>query len=86
MGIPDDAATPDNPEALGGKGYLDRQCQGTNYRSSVHQAEFVRRMDLSTCRKHCDSFDKFCRDVEELVKAVAPVAGSSGSVADPERA
>ncbi len=74
MGIPTDAVTPDYPETLSGKGRLERLCQSTNYKSSVHQVEFVRLMNLSRCRDLCPSFDKLWRDVEALVNAAAPVA------------
>jgi hypothetical protein len=79
MGIPADVRAPTNPETLGAKGRIEGFCQGVKYLSSVHQVEFVSRMDLSVCRKNCDSFDKLWRDVEALVKAVAPVAGSPGA-------
>ncbi len=74
MGIPVDAATPDNPENLGGKGTLKRFCQGMKYTPSVHQSEFASRMDLSLCRERCPSFDKFFRDVAALVNATIPAA------------
>jgi hypothetical protein len=75
MGVPADADPPENPESVGAKGRLDSLCQGTKYSSTLHQVEFVSRMDLSLCRKHCDSFDKLFRDVEALVKKMAPVTG-----------
>lgn len=75
MGIPADAQALPNPEIVGAKGRIEGLCHGMNYSPTLHQAEFVSRMDLSLCRERCPSFDKFFRDVEALVNAVAPVAG-----------
>ena len=79
MGVPADAEAPDDPEAVDGKGRLKSLCLGTRYSSTLHQVAFVSRMDIDLCRQRCPSFDKFFRDVEALVKAVVPVAGSSGA-------
>jgi len=70
MGVPDDAVAPENPEAMG-KGRLQGICKPANYKSTVHQVEFVRGMDIDACRSRCPSFDKLCRDLEALVKALA---------------
>ncbi|MGO9122568.1 MAG: DUF4276 family protein [Desulfomonilaceae bacterium] len=68
MGVPDGAVAPENPEAWG-KGRLERICKPVNYRSTVHQLEFVRGMDIDACRRRCPSFDKLCPDVDALVHA-----------------
>ncbi len=78
-GVPADAEAPDDPEVVDGKGRLKSLCLGTRYSSTLHQVAFVSRMDIDLCRQRCPSFDKFFRDVEALVKAVVPVAGSSGA-------
>ncbi|MGO9567250.1 MAG: DUF4276 family protein [Desulfomonilaceae bacterium] len=75
LGVPADAEAPDDPETVDGKGRLRSICLGTKYSSTLHQVAFASRMDFSLCRDRCPSFDKFFRDVEALVKAVAPVAG-----------
>ncbi len=74
MGIPANAEPPQNPEIVSAKGRLERLCQGLKYSSTLHQVEFVSLMDFSLCRERCPSFDKFLRDVQALVSAVAPVA------------
>ena len=70
MGVPEDAVALENPEALG-KGRLEGICKPVNYKSTVHQVEFVRCMDIAACRERCPSFDKLCRDLEALVNALA---------------
>jgi hypothetical protein len=68
MGIPHDAVAPDNPEDASAKGRLQLNMSGTKYLPSLHQVEFVRKMDFDLCRERCPSFDKLLREVEFLVK------------------
>jgi hypothetical protein len=70
MGIPDHTLSLDNAEEVDAKGRLLRNMHGVKYRSSLHQVEFARRMDLGHCRMRSRSFDKFMRDIEFLVSAV----------------
>ncbi len=70
MGISDDAQAPPSPEAVGGKGTLKSHMSGKKYIETIHQVEFVKRMeieDIDLCQKRCPSFDKLVRDVTDLV-------------------
>jgi len=70
MGIPEEIVLPENPEEIGGKGRLEKSMSGTKYAPSIHQIEFVRKMDFDLCRNRCPSFNKFLRDVERLVQEI----------------
>jgi hypothetical protein len=67
MGIPDDAAAPEDPEGLDAKSRLRRNMGGAKYNPRLHQVRFVRKMGFDLCRERCPSFDKLLRDVEYLV-------------------
>lgn len=70
MGISDDVQAPPSPEAVGGKGTLKSHMSGKKYIETIHQVEFVKRMeieDIDLCQKRCPSFDKLVRDVTDLV-------------------
>lgn len=68
MGIAEDAVSEAVPEEEPDpKGLLKRNMRGTKYAASVHQADFVRKMNIDLCRESCPSFDKLIRDVQDLV-------------------
>lgn len=72
-GIPVNAVAPDNPEEVGGKGTLERIMGDIEYIPSIHQVEFVHKIeigDLELCRRRCPSFDKLVRDVKDLVESL----------------
>lgn len=68
-GLPDGLEVPDNPEGIrDAKGWLTaRRTDGLQYSPTVDQATLASAFDLEQARKIAPSFDKFCRDVENLL-------------------
>ncbi|GII95051.1 hypothetical protein [Sinosporangium siamense] len=60
-----------NPEAIrGAKAWLAaRKIDGTSYKETADQAALAGLFDLEQARKTAPSFEKFCRDVEQLLHA-----------------
>jgi hypothetical protein len=51
------------------KGWLTaHRVDGQSYRPTTDQAALTAIFDISTARRNAPSFDKFCRDVERLLK------------------
>lgn len=72
-GISSEASAPENPEEIrDAKGWLTRLMPaGRAYLEVDDQPALTARFDIGQARRRCDSFDKFVRDVEDLVAAVA---------------
>ncbi|WP_369407196.1 DUF4276 family protein [Microtetraspora malaysiensis] len=70
-GLADPLRPPQDPEAIrGAKEWLSaRKTDGTRYKPTVDQAPLADAFDLGQARKNAPSFDKFCRDVERLLRA-----------------
>lgn len=78
-GLPSSLVPPEDPESIGGaKEWLDRQMRSHGYEPTIDQAAFAARFDLAQARLRSPSFDKFCREVERLLRAGAagPPSGS----------
>jgi hypothetical protein len=71
--LPVDAAVPERPEEVNAKSKLKQLMVNDKYKEVIHQAALSRMIDFDRCRERCPSFDKFLRDVEALVRAVAAV-------------
>ncbi|MBM4466711.1 MAG: DUF4276 family protein [Chloroflexi bacterium] len=73
-GLAEAAVSPERPEDIrDAKGYLSRQMTGgRTYVEVDDQPALADRFDLQLARQRCPSFDKFIRDVESLVAALAP--------------
>lgn len=71
-GLPNPLAPPEDPESIrGAKEWLDRQMRPHGYEPTIDQAAFAARFDLAKARVCSPSFDKFCREVERLLRADA---------------
>jgi hypothetical protein len=72
-GLAEAAVSPDRPEDIrDAKGYLSRQMTGgRTYVEVDDQPALADRFDLQLACQRCLSFDKFVRDVESLVAALA---------------
>ncbi len=72
-GLAEMAVSPDRPEDIrDAKGYLGRQMTGgRTYVEVDDQPALAGHFDLQSARQRCPSFDKFIRDVESLVTALA---------------
>ena len=70
FGFPGDLTPPDNPESIrGAKEWLTRQRpRGQPYKPTVDQAPLASAFDLKQAREGAPSFDKFCREVEFLLR------------------
>lgn len=65
---PDLEAHPDPESRRDCKGWLSRQrVDGHSYRPAADQSALAGKLDLATARQRAASFDKFCRDVENLL-------------------
>lgn len=63
----DDEVLPSKPEADGmGKGWVEKRFRGVKYSETVDQPKMTAKMDLQTCRDRSPSFDKLCRDLEQV--------------------
>ncbi|MEU8196609.1 DUF4276 family protein [Microbispora amethystogenes] len=69
-GLADPLEPPPDPEAIrGAKEWLSaRKIDGTPYKPTVDQAPLAGAFDLELARKAAPSFDKFCRDIERLLR------------------
>jgi hypothetical protein len=51
------------------KGWLTHQrTDGHSYRPAADQSALANAFDLAAARQHAPSFDKFCRDLENLLE------------------
>jgi Domain of unknown function (DUF4276) len=68
-GLPDNLVAPEDPEAIrDAKRWLTRQrTDGLPYKPTADQATLGSAFDIEEARKAAPSFDKFCRDVENLL-------------------
>jgi len=71
-GIEETAISPQNPEDIrDAKGYLSRQMtHGRRYVEVDDQPAMAQSFDLTSARQSCPSFDKFLRDVQEILAAI----------------
>jgi Domain of unknown function (DUF4276) len=69
FGFPDEMRAPSDPEAVrDAKGWLSRHRSGGHpYKETVDQAALTSVFDIKQAREHAESFDKFCREIEELL-------------------
>lgn len=74
-GLANTALSPERPEDIrDAKGYLARQMVGgRTYVEVDDQPALAEKFSLQLARQHCPSFDKFVRDVEELLAALDQV-------------
>jgi hypothetical protein len=77
-GLPQDLAPPDDPESIrDAKGWLSRKMQrGQRYAETLDQPALTAIFDLAAARM-ADSFAKFCRDVDRLLRELQPPAQSA---------
>lgn len=74
-GLPHGLTPPEDPETIrGAKEWLDHRMRPHGYAPAIDQAALASRFDMALARQRSPSFDKFCREVERLVRA-----GSSGT-------
>lgn len=68
-GIRPDASSPSDPESIqGAKEHLSKNMMnGMRYLSRDNQPAFAKQMDLELARQRCPSFNKFLRDVGNLL-------------------
>jgi hypothetical protein len=78
-GFPADLTAPRNPERIrDAKGWLSRhRSEGPPYKPTVDQALLASAFDMETARRGSPSFDKFCRDVQNLLNRNFPTDVSS---------
>jgi len=71
-GIEETAISPPNPEDIrDAKGYLSHQMTyGRRYVEVDDQPAMAQSFDLTLARQSCPSFDKFLRDVQEILAAI----------------
>ena len=69
-GIRDDVTAPSDPESIrNAKGWLSaRMPHGRSYRETLDQPALTARIDLEMARRSAPSFDKFWRDVSDLLQ------------------
>lgn len=74
FGFPADMKAPDDPEAVrDAKGWLTSHRPGGHpYKETVDQAALTSAFDISQARERSPSFDKFCRELQELLSPPAP--------------
>lgn len=78
-GLPDSLEAPEDPEAIrGAKEWLARQMSPHRYAPAIDQAPLAARFDIAAARRRSPSFDKFCRELEGLVRAAAAGPGERG--------
>ena len=72
--FPADMKIPDNPEGIrDAKGWLSRHRPNSHpYKETADQAALTSAIDLKQAREHSPSFDKFCRELEELLTPPVP--------------
>jgi hypothetical protein len=73
-GLASDLTVPADPEQPRDcKGWLTRhRVDGKPYKPTVDQAALTAKFDLAMARANAPSFDKLCRDVEQMLKAERP--------------
>ena len=71
IGVSQDTQVPDNIESIrGAKEWLSRRMpSGATYRPRLHQVELSSAVDVPLARSRSQSFDRFCREVERLLRA-----------------
>lgn len=71
-GLPHGLVPPPDPEGIrGAKEWLGRQMtHGRGYRETIDQEPLTRRLDLALTRGRSPSFDKFCREMVRLCRAL----------------
>lgn len=72
-GIKADATAPSTPESIRGAGerLTQNMEKGRRYLGPDDQPAFVERLDFHITRQRCPSFEKFLRDVENIIKSLA---------------
>ncbi|MBF2760778.1 MAG: DUF4276 family protein [Ectothiorhodospiraceae bacterium AqS1] len=67
--IEEDIRAMKDPESIrDAKGWLKkRMSPGLSYRETIHQKEFTKKFDMEMARKRSPSFEKFRRDIRDLI-------------------
>jgi hypothetical protein len=69
-GLPQTLAPPEDPEGIrGAKEWLDQRMKPHGYAATIDQAALAARFDIDLARRRSPSFDKFCRQIERLIRA-----------------
>jgi hypothetical protein len=80
-GLPQTLAPPADPETIrGAKEWLDLRMKAHGCAARIDQAALAARFDIDLARRRSPSFDKFCRQIERLIRAgLAGANRTSGS-------
>lgn len=70
-GLPMDLVRPSDPESIqDAKGWIKQRRSERAYSPTIDQSAFASNFALNEARTHAPSFDKFCRDMSNMLRSI----------------